>query len=67
MEEYRAHVVEMPVQGEKTSPGLKTPDLNLVVVASRDEERLCRVEVDAANRSIVLFKAINQRSHAIIP
>jgi hypothetical protein len=28
---------------------------------------LCRVEINAANRSIVLFKAVNQRSHAIIP
>jgi hypothetical protein len=28
---------------------------------------LCRVEINAANRSIVLFKAINQSSHAIIP
>jgi hypothetical protein len=67
VEEYRSHVVEMSVQGEKTSPGLKTPDLNLVVVTSGDKEGLCRVEINAANRSIVLFKAIDQRSHAIIP
>lgn len=67
VEEDCSYVVEMSVQGKQTSPRLIRPDLDLVVVASRNEEGLCLVEIDASNRPIVFFEAINKGSHAIVP
>ena len=40
VEEDSSDVVQMAVQGEQTSPGLVGPDLDLVVIASGDEEWL---------------------------
>lgn len=67
MEEYRAYVVQMAVQGEKASPSLVAPDLDLVVVTSGHEQGLSGVEVDTADRAIVFFKAVDQGAHAIVP
>lgn len=67
VEENGSDVVEMAVEGEKASSSLVGPDLDLVIVASRNEERLGLVEVDTSNRSIVFLEAINQGSHSVIP
>lgn len=67
VEEDGSYVVEMSVQGEQTSPRLVRPDLDLVVVASRDEEGLGLVKIDASNGTVVLFETINKGSHAVIP
>lgn len=67
VEEYRSHVVQVAVQSEKASPGLVAPDLDFVVVATGHEEGLSRMKVNAADWAIVLFKAIDKGSHAIIP
>ena len=67
MEENGADVVQMTIQRKKTSPCLVGPDLDLVVIASGDEEGLGLVEVDAANRSVVFFESINEGSHTIVP
>lgn len=67
MEENGSHVVQVAIQGEKTSPSLVAPDLNLVIISSGHKEGLGRVEVNASNRAIVFFEAIYQGSHAIVP
>lgn len=67
MEENCSDVVEMSVESEEASSRLVGPDLDLVVVAARDEEGLSSVEVDAANRAVVLLKSVNQGTHAVIP
>jgi hypothetical protein len=59
MEEDGSDVIEMTVKGEKAAPGLIRPDLDLVIVTARDEKRLCLVEVDTTDRTIVLFETIN--------
>lgn len=40
MEEDGSNVVQVTVQGEQTPPGLVRPDLDLVVVTTRDEQGL---------------------------
>jgi hypothetical protein len=67
VEEDGSDVVEMAVEGKKATPGLVRPDFNLVVVTTRNKKRLRLVKVHAADGTIVLFKAINQSSHSIIP
>jgi hypothetical protein len=57
----------MAIQCEQTPPGLVVPDLNLVVVTTRHEQGLSRVEIDSSNGAIVFFKAINESPHAVIP
>lgn len=59
VKEDGSDVVEMAVEGEKATSSLVRPDFNLVVVTARDEKRLCLVEVDTTNRTIVLLEAIN--------
>ena len=67
MEKYGTNVIEMSVQGKKASSRLVAPDFDLVVVASRHEDRLCFVKVNSSDRTIVLLETINESSHAIIP
>ena len=67
VEENGSNVVEMAVKGEEASSGLVGPDLDLIIVASRNEERLGLVEIDTSNRSIMFLEAINQGSHTVIP
>ena len=57
----------MTIQGEQTSPGLIRPDLDLVVIRTRDEQWLGLVEVNATDGTIVLFEAVYQGTHAVIP
>lgn len=67
VEEHRTDVIQVTVEGEEASSCLVRPHLDLVVVAAGDEERLSPVEVDATDRTIMLFKSINQGAHTIIP
>ena len=57
----------MPIQCEETTAGLVRPHLNLVVIATRDEEGLSLVKIDTSNGSVVLLESIDQCSHSIIP
>jgi hypothetical protein len=67
VEEDGADVVQMAVESEQATARLVGPDLNLVVVATRYEEGLCPVKVDASDGAIMLFEAIDQRTHAVVP
>ena len=67
VEENGPNVVQVAIESEETSSALIRPDLDLVVVPTRYEQRLCLVEVYASNGPIVLLEPIYQGSHAIIP
>jgi len=67
MEEYRPNIVEMAVQGEETPPRLIRPYFDLVVVSSGDEQWLCLMKVNTSDRTIMLFKSVDQRAHTIVP
>ena len=59
MEEDSSNIIEMAIEGEKAPSGLVRPDFDLVIVTARDEKRLCLVEVDTTDGTIVLLEAIN--------
>lgn len=59
VEEDGADIVEMAVEGEEAAASLERPDLDLVVVTTGNEERLCLVEIDTSYGAIVFFKAVN--------
>lgn len=67
VEEDCTDIIQMPIESKQTSASLVGPDLDLVIISTRDEEGLCLVEVNSSYRSIVLLKSINQRSHTIVP
>lgn len=67
MEEHGAHIVQMPIESKKASPGLVTPDFDLIIIPSGNEEWLCAVEIDPSNGAIMLLKPVNECSHAIVP
>lgn len=67
MEEDCADVVEMAIESEQASSSLMRPHLDLVIVTTRDEKWLCLVEIHSTNGAIVLFEAVDQCAHAVIP
>lgn len=67
MKKHSSNIIQVTVECEDTSPCLVRPNLDLVVIAARYEERLRLVKVDASDRSIMLFESINESSHPIIP
>lgn len=67
VEEDGSNVVEMAVQGEQAAPGLVRPDLDFVVITTRNKQGLRLVKVDASNGAIVLFEAIDQSTHTVVP
>ena len=67
VEEDGPNVIQVAIEGEETSSALIRPDLDLVVVPTRYEQRLCLMEVYASNGPIMLLEPIYQGSHAIIP
>lgn len=67
MELDRADVVKVPMECEEAAMCLVVPHLNLVIVTSRDEERLGLVEVNAADGAVVLVEAVEERAHAVVP
>jgi len=67
VEEHRSNVVQMAVECEKTSSTLVGPDLDLVVIPPRYEQRLRFMEVYAPHRPIMLLETVYQGAHTIIP
>lgn len=67
MKEDRTDIVQVPIEREDTASSLVRPDLDLVIISPRYEERLCLVEVNAPDRAIMLFESVNQGAHAVIP
>lgn len=67
MEENSPHVVQMPVQSEKTPSRLIRPNFDLVIIPTRNEERLRFVEINASNRAVMLLKSIDKSTHSIVP
>lgn len=67
MEENCPYIVQMTTEREETSSSLVRPYFDLVVVSSRDEERLGLVKIDASYRSIMLLESVNESPHAVIP
>lgn len=67
MEEDGSNIVQVSVQGKQASPRLIRPDLDLIIVTARHEERLSLVEVNSSDRSIVLLKSVYESSHAVVP
>lgn len=59
MEEDRADIIQVAIKRENTASGLVRPNLDLVIVSTGYEERLCFVEVNAADRAIMLFKSVD--------
>lgn len=57
----------MAQQGEKASAQFVVPYLDFVIVTSTDNQRICFVEIDATDWSIVLFEAIDDGTDSIIP
>ena len=57
----------MAIQGKQATAGLVGPDLNLVIIAPRDKQRLSLVKINTANRAIVFFEPVDQGSHAVVP
>ena len=57
----------MTEQSEQTTPELVVPDLDLVVISSRHDERFLQMKVDSPNRTFVLLEPINDGSHTVIP
>ena len=67
VEEDGADIIKMTVQGKETPPRLIGPDLNLVIVAARDEEGLGFVKVDTPDGTVMLLESIYQSAHTIVP
>lgn len=67
VKEDGSDIVEVTVQGEETPSCLIRPDLDLVVVTTRDEKRLGGMEIYSSYRPVMLLEAIDQCPHAIVP
>lgn len=67
MELNRSDVVQVTQKSEKTSPQFVVPNLNLVVVTARNNQRLVRMKVNSTYWAFVLFKAINYSSYTVVP
>ena len=67
MELYGANIVQMSQQSEQASPELVVPHFDFVVITARHDQRLRAMEINTANRSIMLFKFVEHGSHSIVP
>lgn len=67
MEHSGPDVIEMTQQGEDASTLLVVPNLDLVIVAPGNEQRLLIVETYATYRSVVLVEFVEQGAHTIVP
>lgn len=63
----RPDVVKMPDQRKDTASEFVVPNLDFVIITTRDEKRLGAMEIDSTNRSFMFVKAIDERAHTIIP
>lgn len=60
VELHRAYVVHMPLQSEHALLHLVVPELDQMVVASRDKHRLSLVEINASHRPIVVLELVEE-------
>jgi hypothetical protein len=67
VKEHGSNVVQMAIERKETSSALVGPNLDLVVIAPRHEQRLRFVEVYASDRPVMLFETVYQSAHAVIP
>ena len=67
VEKDRPHIIQMAVQGEEAPSRLVGPYFYLVVIASRDEERLGFVKINASNRPVVFFETVDESAHTVVP
>jgi hypothetical protein len=67
MELHSTNVVQVAEESEEATPQFIVPHLNLVVIPSRDEERLRLMEMDAPNGTFMLIESVNECAHSIIP
>lgn len=67
VEENRANIVQMAIEGEEAPPTLVRPDFDLVVIPPRYEQRLSLVEIDTPDWPIMLLESVYQRAHTIVP
>ena len=56
----------MPQQSEEAATKFVVPHLDLVIVATGHNQRLHLVEVNAADRAIVLVEALEKNTHAAV-
>lgn len=63
----RPDIVEVSDQGKDASPEFVVPDFDLVIITARNEKRLRAMEINAANRPLMLVEAIDEGAHAIVP
>lgn len=67
MEKDGSDIVQMAIQSEQAPSSLVRPDLDLVVVAAGNEERLGLVEVDTADWAIMFLESVDKRAHSVVP
>lgn len=67
MELNSSDVIQMPEKVEQAPSGLVVPYFDLVVISTRDEKRLCGMERDSANGTVVLLELVNERSVSVVP
>lgn len=67
VEEHGSDEVQVSGQSEEALTGVQGPDLDGVVVTTRDEDWLSRVEVDATDRSLVALETVKQGAHSVVP
>jgi hypothetical protein len=67
MELDRANVIQMSQQRKEAAAEFVVPHLDFVIVTARNEHGVRQMKVHASDRTLVLFKPINDRSNAVIP
>jgi hypothetical protein len=63
----RADVNKMAEESKETPAKFVIPDLNFIIVSSRNDERMYKVKVDSGDGCVVFLKSVNVSSYAIIP
>ena len=67
MELHGPYVVQMAFKGVQAFFLFEVPELHLVVVTARGEQRLGPVELDASDWAFVLLEGIDQGLHVVVP
>ena len=74
MEIMHGEIITLPARApEKRNPAMRRIigahqlTLNLVVISTGNKERLRLVEMHPTDRAIVLIKAVDESTHAVVP
>lgn len=59
MEKRCTDIIQVPEQCEQAAPKFVIPNLNLIIIASRDEQWLLLMEVNATHWTIMFIKFVN--------